>query len=269
MSTIAEPGHPAPKARPRKRRGPGWVPDQHGAWAMLAVPLLIGVVASGGAWVHLPLTVLWFVGYFAFFAVGLWLKSRFKKRWYPPVRAYALASVPPAIIVLAMRPSLLVWLPAFLPLIGISLLCSYRRRDRSLLNDTVTVMAASLMLPVAFSAGNGTLWPQIWLSTIIVFAYFVGTIFYVKTIIRERGSRAYQVASTGFHLAVPALLPFVSGLMVPSSTTVRIWPFVVLFLVLAVRAQLVPRTAATPKQTGYGEIVASSVLTVLILTCVV
>lgn len=236
---------------------------------MLVLPPLVGVVASGGAWVHLPLAILWFVGYFAFFAVGLWLKSRFKKRWFPPVRAYSLVSVPPAIVVVAMRPSLLVWVPAFLPLIGISLLCSYRRRDRSLLNDTVTMMAASLMLVVAYDAGNGALWPQAWLATIVVFAYFAGTILYVKTVIRERGSRAYEVASTGYHLAVAALVPFLSSVLVPGVTTVQIWPFVVLFLVLAARATIVPRTAATPVQTGIGEIIASSVLTVLVLNCVV
>ena len=269
MTTSAEPVRPAPRSRSRQRRGPGWVPNQHGAWAMLAVPLLVGVVASGGAWVHLPLTILWFVGYFAFFAVGLWAKSRFKKRWFPPVRAYSLASVPLAIVVLAMHPSLLVWAPAFLPLIGISLLCSYRRQDRSLLNDTVTVVAASLMLVVAYDAGDGTRWPQAWLAALVVFAYFAGTILYVKTVIRERGNRAYQVASTGYHLAVAALLPFLSTLLVPDSATVWIWPLVVFFLVLVARALIVPRTTATPVQTGIGEIVASSVLTALILTCVV
>jgi hypothetical protein len=47
-----------------------WVPNQHGAWAMLAGPLLVGVLAGGAAWVHVPLTVLWFLGYFA---TGRWL----------------------------------------------------------------------------------------------------------------------------------------------------------------------------------------------------
>jgi len=49
-ATIPRPG--------RATRGPGWVPNQHGAWAMLASPLLVGVVAGGFAWVHLALTAL-------------------------------------------------------------------------------------------------------------------------------------------------------------------------------------------------------------------
>ena len=57
------------------RRAPGWIPNQHGAWAMLATPLLVGILASRPTWAHLPLTAFWFLGYFAFFAAGLWLKA--------------------------------------------------------------------------------------------------------------------------------------------------------------------------------------------------
>ncbi|MBK5250875.1 MAG: YwiC-like family protein, partial [Actinomycetales bacterium] len=28
----------------RRRRGPGWVPNQHGAWAMLIVPFAVGAL---------------------------------------------------------------------------------------------------------------------------------------------------------------------------------------------------------------------------------
>jgi len=52
-----------PGRKPGRKRSPGWVPNQHGAWAMLAGPLVVGVVASGPAWVHLPLAALWFLGY--------------------------------------------------------------------------------------------------------------------------------------------------------------------------------------------------------------
>ena len=68
------------------------MPNQHGAWAMLASPLAVGILAGGPAWVHVPLTALWFVGYFAFFATSLWLKARRRPRYWPPVRAYGIAA---------------------------------------------------------------------------------------------------------------------------------------------------------------------------------
>ena len=60
----------------RKRKNTGWVPDQHGAWVMVTVPLLLGVGLAGPSWIHLPLAVAWMTGYFAFFALGLWVKAR-------------------------------------------------------------------------------------------------------------------------------------------------------------------------------------------------
>ncbi|MFD6093827.1 YwiC-like family protein [Oerskovia sp. NPDC060338] len=272
-----------PERRPagrRRRRGPGWVPDQHGAWAMLAVPLLVGVVLGGPAWVHVPLAVLWFVGYFAFFAAGLWLKSRFKARYLPPVRAYGIATVVPAVAVLVLRPDLLAWVPLFLPLLGVSLWSSYRRRERSLLNDGATVLAACLMLPVAFAAGTGPApdlwpgislpdgvtglagigWPQVWAVFVLVLAYFAGTILYVKTLIRERGERSYLVASAVYHVAAGVV---VSAAL--AAAGLAWWPAALLFAGLTVRAVWVPRTEAKPLQFGMGEVAASVLVLVVAL----
>ena len=82
---------------------------------MLASPFLVGVLASSPRWVHVPLLLLWFVGYFAFFAAGLWLKSGRRPRYLPPVRAYCLATVPLGVLVLVARPDLVVWAPLFVP----------------------------------------------------------------------------------------------------------------------------------------------------------
>lgn len=247
---------------------------------MLAVPLLVGVFLGGPAWVHVPLAALWFVGYFAFFATGLWLKSRFKARWWPPVRAYGIATVVPAVAVLLLRPDLLAWGPLFVPLVAVSLWSSYRRSERSLLNDGATVLAACLMLPVAFAAGVGrapgvwpgtTLpdgvtgvagigWPQVWVLFVVVLGYFAGTILYVKTLIRERGERSYLVASVVYHLAAGVL----SSVALAAAGLVW-WPAVVLFAVLTVRALWVPRTGATPMQFGMGEVAASVLVTAVVL----
>ncbi|MFE4464498.1 YwiC-like family protein [Oerskovia sp. NPDC056781] len=276
-------GSTQPERRPtrrRRRRGPGWVPDQHGAWAMLAVPLLVGVFLGSPAWVHVPLAALWFVGYFAFFATGLWLKSRFKARWWPPVRAYGIATVVPAVAVLLLRPDLLAWVPLFAPLVAVSLWSSYRRTERSLLNDGATVLAACLMMPVAFAAGTGrapgvwpgtTLpdgvtgvagigWPQVWALFVVVLAYFAGTILYVKTLIRERGERSYRVASVVYHLTAGV----VASAALAAAGLVW-WPAATLFAGLTVRALWVPRTEATPMQFGMGEVAASVLVTVLVL----
>ncbi len=78
---------------------------------MLATPLAVGVLASHPRWVQLPLAATWLVGYFAFFATGLWLKSGRRSRFLPPVRAYAVAAALLGALTLVLRPGLLRWTP--------------------------------------------------------------------------------------------------------------------------------------------------------------
>ncbi|HEX6246664.1 MAG TPA: YwiC-like family protein [Nocardioidaceae bacterium] len=244
-------------SRPRRRRrGPGWVPNQHGAWGMLASPFLVGVVAASPRWVHLPLLLLWFVGYFAFFATGLWLRSGRRSRFVPPVRAYALATVPLGLLVLLLRPDLVVWALPFAPLLLAGLWFAARRQDRSLASGLATIVAACLMTPVAFDAGDGTDWARAWTLTGVLAGYFVGTLFYVKTMIRERESRAHYRLSVAYHLAVTVAMAWVS------------WWLVGLFAVLAVRAAVLPGRGLTPKQVGIGEILANVAVVVTALLVV-
>ncbi|SCL15329.1 YwiC-like family protein [Micromonospora inyonensis] len=47
----------------RRRTARKYIPPQHGAWAMLLVPWLAGVLVAGFRWLHLPLLVAWLAGY--------------------------------------------------------------------------------------------------------------------------------------------------------------------------------------------------------------
>lgn len=40
-----------------------YIPNQHGAWAMLVLPFLFGVAASRGQLIHIPLFVCWLLIY--------------------------------------------------------------------------------------------------------------------------------------------------------------------------------------------------------------
>lgn len=233
---------------------------------MLVVPLGLGMVQTGPAWVHLPLAVLWLLGYLAFYATGQWLRSHRKKRWFPPVRAYVLACIPPGLAVAVLRPDLLAWVPLFLPLLATSLVLHHRREDRSLLNDVVTVVAACLVLPVAHDAGLDAAdpggWAATWVATALTAGYFIGTVPYVKTLIREKGSRAWYIGSVAFHVALCAL-PWLLATTTPAPFGPV--PLTIFYAMLAVRAALVPLRGATPRQVGIGEIVASVALTVLVV----
>lgn len=255
------------KKRKRKRLAPGWVPDQHGAWAMVIVPLVLGIVLGSPAWIHLPLSAIWLVGYFGFFAAGLWFKSRRRPKYLPPVRAYGLITGALGLWILIQQIDLVVWLPLYIPLLITSLICSHRRNDRSMLNDSALILATSLMLPVAYYASvgwAGNNWAGVWVAFGLVVLYFLGTVLYVKTVIRERGSRGYLVGSIAFHWGLVVVGPALAVLLPGTVTWAGASALSVFFVILALRAQWVPKTKATPKQLGIGEIFASVALTVLL-----
>jgi hypothetical protein len=248
-------------ATPRRRRASGWIPDQHGAWAMLVLPFVAGVWLSGPTWSHLPLFALWIVGYLAFSASGRWLRSRRKPRERAPMLVYGAACVPLGLAVLVLEPGLLRWVPLYVPLLLVSVWLTATGRERSLANDATLVVAACLMAPVAFDAGEGTDWQALWVVFGVLVAYFLGTVLYVKTMIRERGRRGYVVASVTYHLAGVVAA---GGL---AASGLASWWLPPLWLALAARAFAGPAVNARrgrplrPVVVGVGEIVASLLVT--------
>ncbi|HMT31629.1 MAG TPA: YwiC-like family protein [Dermatophilaceae bacterium] len=226
-------------------RSAGWVPQQHGAWAMLASPLVLGALASGPAWIHLPLAAFWFAGYFLFYAASMWLKSGRKARYLPATRAYAgLAAVLGVVTALA-APGLLRWVPWFLLPLGVGLWAAAHRQERALLAGLTTVLASALMTVVAYDAGPGEDLRRAVLLAVGQFLYFGGTVWYVKSMIRERGNLRFRRLSVGWHaLSTVAVATFSL-------------PLAAVFLVLTVRAWIVPRFSFSPKQIGIAEIAST------------
>lgn len=221
---------------------------------MLASPLLVGVAASGPAWVHLPVTAFWFAGYFAFFATSLWLKAGRRAKWFPPVRAYGLLSAALGAVVAAMEPGLLRWAPLFVVPLGIGLYAAAHRHDRALLSGLATTAGSAFMTVVAYDAGPGTDLTWAWQLALVQFLYFAGTVFYVKTVIRERDNPRYHWLSAGFHALALAVVATMLGVVDNDGTG---WPLVVVFLVLLARAVVVPAYRPSPKQVGIAEVVAT------------
>lgn len=81
---------------------------------MLLVPYgvgtALGVADLGFRWVSVPLFGCWFVGYFAYFAATLWLKSRRKPRYVRPLVTYGAVAGVCAVGVLILDAPLALWL---------------------------------------------------------------------------------------------------------------------------------------------------------------
>ena len=244
----------------------GWVPRQHGAWAMLAVPALLGIAArlrwggdGGPATYLISLVAAWFAGYFWFSAASLWLKSAPRRRrpLLAPLATYgALAAGLGAAVLVLVGPSLLLWGIVFVPLTALALVLVAHRRERSLLSGAATVIAASAFLVTCYLPSPTSSAPRlgdaIWLAGVCL-AYFLGTVFAVKTMIRERGSQGWFAASVGYHAAC------VGFAVVGLATGALSWVWIGFFAAATIRAAALPliarrRGALRPGTLGIIEI---------------
>ncbi len=243
---------------------------------MLAVPLLVGVAHAGPEPWHLLLAATWLVGYLAFQAAALLLKARGRVRYRRPVQVYGAAAVGLGVALVAVRPSLAWWAVLYAPLLSVGLVASWRRAERSWLNDAATVGAACLLAAVAHTPASvgesplGLVGGSVgaWQLVAVLALYFLGTVAYVKSMIRERGNRRVLAGSVAWHVVAAALVPAVLAADGPGRLAPWLAaPLVVFFAALAARAGLVPvrRPDATPLAIGLGEVAASAVLTVLLL----
>lgn len=233
----------APRKKRRKRLPPGWIPDQHGAWAMISIPALTGVILAGFNWIHIPLLLFWWIGYFFFQAAMLWLKARRRPKYFPPVRAYGIALIPFAAIIAVFKPYLAVWVVAFAPLIAVAVWCTVNRKERTYLNDSATVLAACLMMAVTFHAvadHGDPRWTWVWLVLGVQFAYFWGTIPHVKALIRERHRIEAARQSVLFHAIGALAVTVLVGLGWFDRTLWGGWFLVLVWWLLVARAYLMP-----------------------------
>lgn len=281
MSTVtpdqATPGRArAEKPRRRKKGISPWIPNQHGAWAMLITPAVLGVVAAALGWTRTApgdrqagelvvvglIVVAWFTGYAAFFAFGLVARARTAQRrrdYLPPVGVYGALCVIALLGVLVLRPVTAVWALPYLPLIFVAVWETFRRRPRSMASGVSTTIASALLLPVLAGVGG---WPFSWTGPVMAsFAflaqYFTGTIPFVKTMIRERGSRGFFAGSVIYHVAAILVM---AALALASSQRPLAGMLMVAVLGLAlVRAVWFPVSARrgrawTARQIGFAEI---------------
>jgi hypothetical protein len=233
------------------------LPPQHGAWAMLAVPYVLGTLAAGWTWAALPLLLVWLLGYLFSYSALMALRVRRRERFVASARLTAALAAPFAGWLVVARPWVLLAWAAFVPMALVNIWYARRRDERAWPNSLASVTNACLMVFLAYGVGEGTDWRRAGVLFVIAWLYFAGTVFYVKTMIRERGSVAYYYVSLGEHAVATLVATWVS----PWLGLVFAW-----FLL---RAALMPRLAThrrlRPVQVGLIELFNAVLLVVVAL----
>jgi hypothetical protein len=160
------------------------LPREHGAWAILIAPVLVGLL---GAPAFSPAaTVLFSVGALAAFLVRAPLQALMAKpgdrraqAWLALYAVLTAASFFPLIVLLGRWKLLLFAVPSGLLLAG-NLRANASGRRFSLFNEAAGVLGLCLGAPAAYYATSARLGPRAWTLWLLSSAFFVGPIFHVK-----------------------------------------------------------------------------------------
>jgi hypothetical protein len=233
------------------------VPDQHGAWGFLLLPVVLGVAAGGWAAAVPVLVVAWVAAYPLTWALTGLLTAPRPERFRRALVVWSVVAVPAAVAAVVLRPWL-VWVgAAYVLLFLVNLWFARRRRERDLANDLVLVAECTAMVPVvAGVAATGGWSAPIGAMTetdVLVLALacaltLVGSTLHVKSLIRERRNPRFAVASRWYAVASLGVVTVTVAL-----TTVG-WPLVAPFVALAARAFLVRDPRLRPARIGLVEL---------------
>jgi len=238
-----------------------WVPRQHGAWAMLALPLLLGIAATALSPWDLPLAAAALAGYLAAATGQAWLRARRRPSYVPSIVVYGGIFVGAAALLVAAFPALLLAAVVVVPAGALVVGGARPGTPRDLVNSLAQTAIALVLVPAAGYVSGAWEPGVVVTATAIAAGYLVGTVLVVRSVIRQRGNRGFAVLSVAFHAA----LVVVAAFALP-------WPYAVYAVGLTARAAALPaverQRAGTarplrPIHVGIVEIVASTSLAVL------
>ncbi|MFL9651936.1 YwiC-like family protein [Exiguobacterium chiriqhucha] len=182
------------------------IPKQHGAWSMLILPFLLGGIVGGWTLAHIPFAIAWLFVYMGTFFLFQYIKQRKKSQELLRTVATYLTIATVAAIPVFLAEWRLVWF--VLAMIPFGLVNAYFAKikdERNVWNDVSAVTSFCIGGMASYYLGaralDGTM---VWMFA-LPYLYFLGSIFFVKTMIREKKSRFYRNVSWGYHVLLVAI----------------------------------------------------------------
>jgi len=183
------------------------IPREHGGWAMLSVPFVSGMFAAKPTLLHIPLFLAWLLLYMASYPLLQSLKkTKSRSMWLSWGIGYAAAAAVFLVPLLIWNP----WLAGFAPVLIILVLVPVwhvrHKAERAFVNDICAILLFCAGGAAAYMLGGGT-WGRELLEVMLYNGlYFTGTVFFVKSVFRERKNKRWTMYSHLYH-AIALLLP--------------------------------------------------------------
>ena len=240
-------------------------PNQHGAWAFLIVPLILGACLGAATWLGLVFAITWVTAYPVSYFGGRGLLMRIRRGTFTAktrtefrhALPWAIVTVVGAVTLVLARPWIVVPGAGVAAIWSISLWLTWIGRERGITNDLLLTVLASIAAPFMWAVANdepriGAIPQTMWLAALLCLLFFAGSVLHIKSLIREADDRRWHWASVGFHAMALVIAVAIS------------WWLAIPFVAALARTILI-RPGLRPGQLGAVETVVS----VLLVVCTV
>lgn len=220
-------------------------PPQHGAWAFLIVPTVMGLFLGAGNWLGWVFLVTWIGAYPSTYFAGRAIIARLRRgSWTTRARRelrnaveWILIALIGSVILIVARPWILIPGACLLLIWALSTYLSWTGRERGITNDILLIALASVAPILMYQVANDVdsrkgvhqVPHAIWIASLLSLLYFLGSVIHVKSLIREAKNPLWHWGSILFHaltlaglllaaqprwLALPFALGFLRAILV-------------------------------------------------------
>ncbi|UBH09128.1 YwiC-like family protein [Macrococcus armenti] len=175
-------------------------PNQHGAWAMIIMPVLFGMFATKFNIFQLLFFAGWFMTFFFADHFLFYVKQRKKQIGYLKCALlFLLIAVICYIPIIIYEYKVMMFFLAMVPFGIINYFFAKARNERHIVNDFSAVIIFSIAGVLTYYIQSHQFeWTMTYVFGLSV-VYFIGTVFYVKTMIREKRNIHYRNMSWIYH----------------------------------------------------------------------
>ena len=179
---------------------------------MVSVPFLFGMMAGQPQWIHLPLFLGWLFLYLSSYPFLQFLKrTTHRGHWLKWGTVYGAISIVFLVPLVIFNPSLLYFVPLLLGLLMVNIWHTMQKSERAMLNNVCAILIFSVGGPAAYLLGGGGWDPTMALIMLFSFLHFMGSVFFVKSVFRERKNQRWINYAKVYHVIV-LFIPLAVGI---------------------------------------------------------
>lgn len=207
------------------------IPRQPGSWAMVLAPAIAAITLQSGfhaITMSCLVTLDWALCYGMQYAINRWIVAGARRRYAREAFICTAVTVAFGIPTLIIAPGLLRWAPWFAALLAVTVFSTMIRHDTHGIWSQVAGVIASCTIPATFpSAANpsaaippdGMYWWEMlawWpnsavnrtslIVAIMMLWYEIGSLLFVRSMIREFGNNRYRLAAIAWHAVMMVIV---------------------------------------------------------------